>query len=62
MASVFLLAGYRVGLFGIGRLMAYLRVKAALAGVLVLAASEIARRNPGIGGFTSPSILALMRL
>jgi hypothetical protein len=30
--------------------MAYLIIKAALSGVIVMAVSEVARRNPGAGG------------
>ncbi len=46
--------------------MAYLLIKAALSGVLVLIVSEVARRSPGIGGLIASlplvSVLAILWL
>ncbi len=46
--------------------MAYLLVKAVLSGILVTVISEVARRNPGVGGFIASlplvSILAVIWL
>ena len=46
--------------------MLYLLIKAALSGVIVMVVSEVARRNPGIGGLIASlplvSILAIIWL
>jgi hypothetical protein len=46
--------------------MAYLIIKAALSGILVLVVSEVARRSPGVGGLIASlplvSILAIIWL
>ena len=46
--------------------MTYLIIKAALSGVIVMVVSEVARRNPGIGGLIASlplvSILAIVWL
>jgi hypothetical protein len=46
--------------------MSYLIIKAALSGIIVLAASEYARRSPGLGGLIASlplvSILAMIWL
>jgi hypothetical protein len=46
--------------------MIYLIIKAAVSGIVVMAVSEIARRNPGFGGLVASlllvSILAMIWL
>jgi len=52
--------------FRIARPMAYLSLKAALSGVIVMIVSEAARRSPGLGGLIASlplvSVLAILWL